>query len=165
MQLGMQRIIQFSSRLTRRRYDTCAIRLVAPASNEPYIQYRACKRKKLNKHNISNNIHSNVISNVDNRGVDGKVHRNAGRDARDNASLSTKARWCQRDVHNNASMCMRMQVTCMIKQNKRKPGYMFVTKQRARKCAFRRGRLDRGLRFTSRRGYNMFKRIYLTFDE
>ncbi|KAF5932736.1 hypothetical protein HYC85_028907 [Camellia sinensis] len=41
MQLGMRRIAQFSSRLTRRRYDTCAIRLVTPASNEPYIQCRA----------------------------------------------------------------------------------------------------------------------------
>ena len=48
----MRRIIQFSSRLTRRRYDTCAIRLVAPASNEPYIQYRACKREKFNKNNM-----------------------------------------------------------------------------------------------------------------
>ena len=52
MQLGMQRIIRFSSRLTRRRYDTCAIRLVAPASNEPYIQYRACKIEKFNKNNM-----------------------------------------------------------------------------------------------------------------
>ena len=82
MQLGMQRIIQFSSRLTQRRYDTCAIRLVAPASNEPYIQYRACKIKKLNKHNISNSICPIVISNADNHGVDRKVHRNAGRNVR-----------------------------------------------------------------------------------
>ncbi|KAF5934228.1 hypothetical protein HYC85_030399 [Camellia sinensis] len=34
----------------------------------------------------------NVISNADNRGVDGKVHRNARRNACDNAGLSTEAR-------------------------------------------------------------------------
>ncbi|KAF5932489.1 hypothetical protein HYC85_028660 [Camellia sinensis] len=32
-------------------YNTCAARLVAPTSNEPYIQYRACKENKLNRYN------------------------------------------------------------------------------------------------------------------
>ena len=42
------------------RYNTCAARLVAPASNEPYIQYRACKENKLNRYNIVNNMHDNA---------------------------------------------------------------------------------------------------------
>ena len=58
MQLRMRKIIQFSPRLTQRRYTTCAVRLVVPASNEPYIQYRALKRERLNKHNIVNNMFS-----------------------------------------------------------------------------------------------------------
>ena len=36
------------------------VSLVAPASNEPYIQYRAYKRKKLNRYNIVRNMHSNA---------------------------------------------------------------------------------------------------------
>ena len=41
-------------------YNTCAARLVAPASNEPHIQYRACKRKQLNRYNIVSNMHDNA---------------------------------------------------------------------------------------------------------
>ena len=41
-------------------YNTCAARLVAPASNEPYIQYRACKENKLNRYNIVSNMHANA---------------------------------------------------------------------------------------------------------
>ena len=42
------------------RYNTCAARLVAPASNEPYIQYRACKENKLNRYNIVSDMHDNA---------------------------------------------------------------------------------------------------------
>ena len=42
------------------RYNTCAARLVAPASNEPYIQYRACKENKLNRYNMVSNMHDNA---------------------------------------------------------------------------------------------------------
>ena len=44
--------------------DTCAARLVAPALNEPYIQYRACKENKLNRYNVINNMHINVFENA-----------------------------------------------------------------------------------------------------
>lgn len=53
---------------------------------------------------------------------------------------------------------MRMQVTCITMQDKCKLECVFDTKQRAKKCKFQRGWLDRGLRFTSRKGHNIFKK-------
>ena len=42
------------------RYNTFAARLGAPAANEPYIQYRACKENKLNRYNFVSNVHDNA---------------------------------------------------------------------------------------------------------
>ena len=42
------------------RYNTCAARLASPASNEPYIQYRAWKENKLNRYNTVSNMHDNA---------------------------------------------------------------------------------------------------------
>ena len=47
-------------------YNTYAARLVAPPSNEPYIQYRACKENKLNRYNIVSNMHYSVLEMRDN---------------------------------------------------------------------------------------------------
>ena len=59
-----------------RPYNTCAARLVAPALNEPYIQYRACKENKLNRYDVLNNMHINVFENTRHRKA-GCKHNNA----------------------------------------------------------------------------------------
>ena len=46
--------------------DTCVVRLVAPALNEPYIQYRACKENNLNRYNIVSNMNSGILEMRDN---------------------------------------------------------------------------------------------------
>ena len=49
-------------------------------------------------------------------------------------------------------------MTCITMQDKCKFECVFDVKQRAKKCKFRRGWLNRSLRFTSRKGHNIFKK-------
>ena len=110
MQLRMWRIIQSPPRLTRRRYDTCAIRLVAPASIEPYIQYRAWKRENLQQAQYANNIYLVWFWKFDMRSAGEWMHRNARTDyarqrtLKHRSMINIKKRACQCEyAHENAS--------------------------------------------------------------